>query len=109
MQWSERIGRRIKLRDLHILTEVVQSGSMSKAAKSLAVSTPVVGRGGVYAAGTGGGGGGGAYILGDSGTGGGATGIGGAVCAPSASGWLTRWPFTSSVKKPAPAGISNSR
>src|SRR5882724_10164925 len=42
MQWSERIGRRINLRDLHILAEVVQSGSMSKAAKSLAVSTPVV-------------------------------------------------------------------
>src|SRR2546423_954382 len=42
MQWSERIGRRINLRDLHILTEVVQSGSMSKAAKSLAVSTLVV-------------------------------------------------------------------
>jgi DNA-binding transcriptional LysR family regulator len=42
MEWSERIGRRIKLRDLHILTEVVQSGSMAKAAKSLAVSTPVV-------------------------------------------------------------------
>jgi len=42
MQLSERIGRRINLRDLHILAEVVQSGSMSKAAKSLAVSTPVV-------------------------------------------------------------------
>jgi len=33
MQLSERIGRRINLRDLHILAEVVQSGSMSKAAK----------------------------------------------------------------------------
>jgi DNA-binding transcriptional LysR family regulator len=42
MQWSERIGRRIKLRDLHILSEVVQSGSMAKAAQGLAVSTPVV-------------------------------------------------------------------
>jgi DNA-binding transcriptional LysR family regulator len=42
MQWSERIGRRIKLRDLHILTEVVQSGSMAKAANRLAISTPVV-------------------------------------------------------------------
>jgi DNA-binding transcriptional LysR family regulator len=42
MQWSERIGRRIKLRDLHILLAVVRSGSMSKAAKDLAVSHPVV-------------------------------------------------------------------
>jgi DNA-binding transcriptional LysR family regulator len=42
MQWSDRIGRRIKLRDLHILTEVVQAGSMSKAARNLAISTPVV-------------------------------------------------------------------
>src|SRR6266436_866429 len=42
MQWSERIGRRIKLRDLHILTEVVQSGGMAKAAKRLAISTPVI-------------------------------------------------------------------
>ena len=42
MQWSERIGRRITLRDLHILTEVAQSGSMSKAARNLAISTPVI-------------------------------------------------------------------
>jgi len=42
MQWSERIGRRIKLRDLHILAEVVEAGSMSKAARNLAISTPVV-------------------------------------------------------------------
>jgi DNA-binding transcriptional LysR family regulator len=42
MQWTDRIGRRIRLRDLHILTEVVQSGSMSKAGNRLAISTPVV-------------------------------------------------------------------
>src|SRR5438552_270642 len=42
MQWSERIGRRIRLRDLHILTEVVQAGSMAKAGNRLAISTPVV-------------------------------------------------------------------
>ena len=42
MLWSERIGRRLKLRDLHILMEVVQSGSMAKAANRLAISTPVV-------------------------------------------------------------------
>jgi DNA-binding transcriptional LysR family regulator len=40
--WAERIGRRVKLRDLHILMEVVQSGSMVRAAKHLGISTPVV-------------------------------------------------------------------
>jgi DNA-binding transcriptional LysR family regulator len=42
MEWSDRIGRRIKLRDLHVLLAVAKSGSMSKAAKDLAVSHPVV-------------------------------------------------------------------
>jgi DNA-binding transcriptional LysR family regulator len=42
MQWTERIGRRIKLRDLHVLQAVVQSGSMTKASHGLAVSVPVV-------------------------------------------------------------------
>ena len=42
MQWSDRIGRRIKLRDLHVLHAVVQSGSMTKAAGQLAVSVPVI-------------------------------------------------------------------
>ena len=42
MQWSDRIGRRIKLRDLHVLHAVVQSGSMTKAARHLAISVPVV-------------------------------------------------------------------
>jgi DNA-binding transcriptional LysR family regulator len=42
MQWAERIGRRIKLRDLHVLHAVVQSGSMTKASQGLAVSVPVV-------------------------------------------------------------------
>jgi DNA-binding transcriptional LysR family regulator len=40
--WTDRIGRRVKLRDLHILMEVVQWGSMVKAAKHLGISTPVV-------------------------------------------------------------------
>lgn len=40
--WADRIGRRVKLRDLHILMEVVQWGSMAKAAQHLAISTPVV-------------------------------------------------------------------
>jgi Bacterial regulatory helix-turn-helix protein, lysR family len=42
MEWSERIGRRIRLRDLHILLAVVQCKSMAKAAQHLAISKPVV-------------------------------------------------------------------
>jgi DNA-binding transcriptional LysR family regulator len=42
MQWADRIGRRIKLRDLHVLHAVVQAGSMTKAAGELAISVPVV-------------------------------------------------------------------
>src|SRR5215813_2833156 len=42
MQWDERIGRRLKLRDLHIFMTVAQQGSMGRAAKHLAVSQPVV-------------------------------------------------------------------
>jgi DNA-binding transcriptional LysR family regulator len=42
MQWADRIGRRLKLRDLHVLFAVMQSGSMAKAAQHLAVSQPVV-------------------------------------------------------------------
>ena len=44
MRWNDRIGRRIKLSDLHILLAVAQSGSMAKAASQLAVSHPVVSR-----------------------------------------------------------------
>jgi DNA-binding transcriptional LysR family regulator len=42
MQWSERIGRRLKLRDLHILLAVAKSGTMGKAAADLAMSQPAV-------------------------------------------------------------------
>jgi DNA-binding transcriptional LysR family regulator len=42
MDWSDRIGRRIKLRDLHILQTVVSQGSMAKAARRLAISQPVI-------------------------------------------------------------------
>jgi DNA-binding transcriptional LysR family regulator len=42
MDWVERIGRRIKLRDLHILMTVSKTGSMGRAASELAVSQPVV-------------------------------------------------------------------
>ena len=42
IDWERRIGRRVRLRDLHILFAVVQSGSMAKAAALLGVSQPVV-------------------------------------------------------------------
>lgn len=42
MQWEDRIGRHIKLRDLHILMAVAERGSMAKAAETLAISQPVV-------------------------------------------------------------------
>ncbi len=41
-QWNNRMGRRLKLRDLHILSVVVQWGSMAKAASHLAMSQPAV-------------------------------------------------------------------
>jgi DNA-binding transcriptional LysR family regulator len=40
--WENRIGRRLKLRDLHILSAVVQWGSMAKAATHLAMTQPAV-------------------------------------------------------------------
>ena len=40
--WERRIGGRLKLRDLHILSMVVQWGSMAKAATHLAMSQPAV-------------------------------------------------------------------
>ena len=40
--WQNRIGRRLRLRDLHILSMVVQWGSMAKAASHLAMSQPAV-------------------------------------------------------------------
>lgn len=42
MQWTDRVGRRLKLRDLHILLAVAKSGSMGKAAADLAMSQPSV-------------------------------------------------------------------
>jgi molybdate transport repressor ModE-like protein len=44
MRWNDRIGRRIKLGDLHVLLAVAQTGSMAKAASELAVSHPAVSR-----------------------------------------------------------------
>jgi DNA-binding transcriptional LysR family regulator len=40
MQMSDRIGRRIKLQDVHILMAVVEAGSMGKAARHLNTSQP---------------------------------------------------------------------
>jgi DNA-binding transcriptional LysR family regulator len=42
MQWSERTGERIKLRNLHVLMAVAERGSMTAAADQLAISVPVV-------------------------------------------------------------------
>jgi DNA-binding transcriptional LysR family regulator len=44
MQLSDRIGRRMKLHDLHVLMAVVQAGSMSKAAQLLNTTQPAVSR-----------------------------------------------------------------
>ena len=40
--WDNRIGRRLKLRDLHILSAVVHWGSMAKAATHLSMTQPAV-------------------------------------------------------------------
>jgi DNA-binding transcriptional LysR family regulator len=42
MDWSDRIGRRIRLRDLHVVLAVAEEGSMAKAATKLAISHPVI-------------------------------------------------------------------
>jgi DNA-binding transcriptional LysR family regulator len=40
--WESRIGRRLRLRDLHVLFAVVQFGSMARAAANLGMSQPAV-------------------------------------------------------------------
>lgn len=42
MAWDERIGRRLKLRDLHVLLAVAQAGGMARAGKQLAISQPAI-------------------------------------------------------------------
>jgi DNA-binding transcriptional LysR family regulator len=42
MQWLDRVGRRLKLRDLHILLVVAELGSMGKAAAQLGMTQPSV-------------------------------------------------------------------
>jgi DNA-binding transcriptional LysR family regulator len=44
MQMSDRIGRRMKLHDLHVLMAVAQSGSMGKAARRLNTSQSAISR-----------------------------------------------------------------
>jgi DNA-binding transcriptional LysR family regulator len=44
MQMSDRIGIRVKLRDLHVLMAVVQAGNMSKAAALLNTTQPAISR-----------------------------------------------------------------
>jgi DNA-binding transcriptional LysR family regulator len=42
LNWDSRIGRRVRLRDLHILFAVVEHGSMAKAAPHLGMSQSAV-------------------------------------------------------------------
>jgi DNA-binding transcriptional LysR family regulator len=42
IDWDHQIGRRLRLRDLHVLFTVAQCGSMAKAGMQLGVSTPTV-------------------------------------------------------------------
>jgi DNA-binding transcriptional LysR family regulator len=42
IDWESQIGRRLKLRDLHVFATVVQRGNMAKAAAELGVSQPTV-------------------------------------------------------------------
>src|SRR3954470_8072824 len=42
MKWDDRIGRRLRLKDLHTLRTVAASGSMAKASERLALSQPAI-------------------------------------------------------------------
>src|SRR5882757_5938970 len=42
VDWESRIGRRLRLRDLHVLFAVVQGGSMARAAGTLGITQPAV-------------------------------------------------------------------
>jgi DNA-binding transcriptional LysR family regulator len=42
MEWESRLGRRLRVRDLYVLSAVVKVGSMAKAARSLSMSQPAV-------------------------------------------------------------------
>src|SRR5260370_35342181 len=45
IDWESQIGRRLRLRDLHVFSTVVQRGSMAKAAQHLGVSQPAISEG----------------------------------------------------------------
>lgn len=42
MDWDRRVGRQLRLRDLHVLKAVAQHGSMAKAAAHLSVTQPAI-------------------------------------------------------------------
>ena len=42
IDWANQVGRRVKLRDLHVFFMVAQHGSMAEAARQLGVSQPAV-------------------------------------------------------------------
>src|SRR5215212_825768 len=42
IDWESQIGRRLRLRDLHVFSTVIERGSMAKAAQQLGVSQPAV-------------------------------------------------------------------
>src|SRR5258708_15544648 len=44
VQWSDRVGSRMKLQDLHVLMTVVQAGSMGRAAQVLNTTQPNISR-----------------------------------------------------------------
>src|SRR5262245_37689084 len=42
MEWESRLGRRLRVRDLYVLSTVVKSGGIGKAARQLAMTEPAV-------------------------------------------------------------------
>ncbi len=42
MKWDDRIGRRLRLKDLHTLQTVAEAGSMARASERLALSQPAI-------------------------------------------------------------------
>src|SRR5437016_5337121 len=42
INWENQIGRRLRLRDLHVMFMVAEQGSMAKAAAELGISQPAV-------------------------------------------------------------------
>jgi len=42
MQWDDRIGRRLRLKDLHTLQSIAEVGSMAKASNRLGLSQPAI-------------------------------------------------------------------